>query len=94
MTRPDRSFLHHPHPWLGCEVEDTTTGRRGILRAIAPEDDAPYPKAWLLPAGGGTEWTTDVSALAEPAHRQRERSRRTPPGPKTPSPAPATRKKR
>ncbi|MFC9730718.1 hypothetical protein ACFWGM_08885 [Streptomyces roseolus] len=57
------SLLHHPHPWLGREVEDTATGRRGILRAVTPEGHDPRPKAWLLPPGGGTEWTTDVSAL-------------------------------
>ncbi|MFD4392621.1 hypothetical protein [Streptomyces sp. NPDC058495] len=61
------SLLHCPHRWLGRDVEDTMTGRRGILRAVAPEGDDPSPKAWLLPAGGGTEWTTDVSALADPA---------------------------
>ncbi|MFD4376804.1 hypothetical protein [Streptomyces sp. NPDC058486] len=61
------SLLHHLHPWLGRDVEDTATSRRGILRAVTPEGDDPCPRAWLLPAGGGTEWTTEVSALANPA---------------------------
>jgi hypothetical protein len=62
-----RGMLHRDHPWLGRTVEDTTTGRRGILRAIAPDGDRPQPVAWLLPEGGGTEWTTDPDALANPA---------------------------
>ncbi|GHG04134.1 hypothetical protein ACFFSH_39010 [Streptomyces filamentosus] len=61
------TLLHRHHRWLGRDVEDTTTGRRGILRAIAPEGDAPGLRAWLLPVGGGTEWTTEISALANPA---------------------------
>lgn len=60
-------LLHRDHPWIGREVEDAATGRRGILRAIAPDGDRPRPVAWLLPAGGGTEWTTDPGALANPA---------------------------
>ncbi|GDY80098.1 hypothetical protein SAV31267_095830 [Streptomyces avermitilis] len=39
----------------------------GVLRAIAPDGDRPRPVAWLLPAGGGMEWTTDPGALANPA---------------------------
>ncbi|SFN95619.1 hypothetical protein SAMN04487980_104019 [Streptomyces sp. cf124] len=62
-----RSLMHRDHPWIGREVDDTTTGHRGILRAIAPDTDRPLPVAWLLPAGGGTEWTTDPGALANPA---------------------------
>ncbi|MEU3862907.1 hypothetical protein AB0F03_37450 [Streptomyces sp. NPDC028722] len=60
-------MLHDDHPWVGREVEDTASGRRGILRAVAPEGDPPRAVAWLRPAGGGTEWTTAVSALANPA---------------------------
>ncbi|MBZ6093454.1 hypothetical protein KVH02_34900 [Streptomyces olivaceus] len=62
-----RSLLHREHPWIGQEVEDTATGRRGILRAVAPDGDRPRPVAWLLPAGGGTEWTTDPRTLDHPA---------------------------
>ncbi|MFF7558290.1 hypothetical protein ACFZA9_35960 [Streptomyces olivaceus] len=61
-----RSLLHREHPWIGQEVEDTATGRRGILRAVAPDGDRPRPVAWLLPAGGGMEWTTDPSTLVHP----------------------------
>ncbi len=60
-------LLHHGHPWLGRDVEDTATGKRGTLRAIAPDGDKPHPVAWLLPPGGGMEWTTDPGALANPA---------------------------
>ncbi|MFE3601383.1 hypothetical protein [Streptomyces sp. NPDC059142] len=60
-------MLHRDHPWLGREVEDTATGRRGTLRAIAPEGNSPHPVAWLIASGGGTEWTTDPMALANPA---------------------------
>ncbi|MGW2952853.1 hypothetical protein [Streptomyces eurythermus] len=60
-------LLHHSHPWTGREVEDTLTGRRGILRALAPDGDSPRPVAWLRPPGGGTEWTTGPEALANPA---------------------------
>ncbi|MBZ6142496.1 hypothetical protein [Streptomyces olivaceus] len=62
-----RSLLHREHPWIGQGVEDTATGHRGILRAVAPDGDRPRPVAWLLPAGGGTEWTTDPHTLAHPA---------------------------
>lgn len=60
-------MLHDDHPWLGREVEDTKTGRRGTLRAIAPEGTKARPVAWLIPSGGGMEWTTDPTALANPA---------------------------
>jgi hypothetical protein len=62
-----RSLLHRDHPWIGREVEDTATGRRGTLRAIAPDGDKPRPVAWLMPEGGGTEWTTDPDSLDNPA---------------------------
>lgn len=58
---------HRDHKWLGREVEDTATGRRGILRAIAPDVNKPRPVAWLQPEGGGTEWTTEPGSLANPA---------------------------
>ncbi|AJE43910.1 hypothetical protein [Streptomyces nodosus] len=61
------SALHYEHPWIGRDVEDTATGRRGTLRAIAPDGDRPRPVAWLLPSGGGKEWTTDPEVLADPA---------------------------
>ncbi|MFK0112013.1 hypothetical protein [Streptomyces sp. NPDC091217] len=61
-----RSLMHSDHQWLGREVEDTETGRRGILRAIAPDVEHPRPVAWLMPTGG-MEWTTDPGALDNPA---------------------------
>ncbi|WP_435059574.1 hypothetical protein [Streptomyces sp. bgisy060] len=62
------SLLHQDHPWIGREVEDTATGRRGTLRAIAPDDGVrPRLMAWLQPPGGGIEWTTDPDALDNPA---------------------------
>ncbi|MGY3676754.1 hypothetical protein [Streptomyces sp. TE33382] len=61
------SLLHRDHPWIGRDVEDTATGRRGTLRAIAPDGKSPRPVAWLLPPGGGVEWTTDPGALNNPA---------------------------
>ncbi|MEU5445811.1 hypothetical protein [Streptomyces griseofuscus] len=68
MTASDGALLHSEHPWIGREVTDTATGRRGILRALAPEGDiVPAPVAWLRPVGGGREWTTDPGALADPA---------------------------
>jgi hypothetical protein len=63
----NRGLFHSDYPWLGRDVEDTVTGRRGTLRAIAPDVDKPHPVAWLLPPGGGTEWTTDPRALTDPA---------------------------
>lgn len=57
-----QGLMHRDHPWMGRDVEDTATGRRGILRAIAPDIDRPRPVAWPMPAGGGTEWTTLLSA--------------------------------
>lgn len=67
MSTVRTSLLHRDHPWIGRNVEDTATGRRGILRAIAPDGNKPGPVAWLLPEGGGTEWTTDPGSLANPA---------------------------
>jgi hypothetical protein len=61
------ALLHRNHPWIGREVEDTATGRRGTLCAIAPDGDKPRPMAWLRPPGGGMEWTTDPASLANPA---------------------------
>ncbi|MFC9484601.1 hypothetical protein ACFTZM_00790 [Streptomyces hydrogenans] len=63
------SFLHQKHRWIGREVEDTVTGRRGILTAVAPDGADPLarPLAWLRPLGGGTEWTTAPAALAKPS---------------------------
>ncbi|WP_327332915.1 hypothetical protein [Streptomyces anulatus] len=62
----ERGLLHRDHPWLGWSVEDTATQRRGLLRAIAPDGDKPVPVAWLLPVGGGLEWTTAPGVLARP----------------------------
>ena len=62
-----RGLLHRDHPWIGRAVEDTATGRRGILRAIAPDVDHSRPVAWLRPTAGGMEWTTDPGSLANPA---------------------------
>ncbi|MEV6318973.1 hypothetical protein [Streptomyces sp. NPDC051776] len=60
-------LLHRDPPWIGRGVADTVSGRRGILRAIASDVDHPRPVAWLRPRRGGTEWTTDPAALADPA---------------------------
>ncbi|QKW47883.1 hypothetical protein HUT09_35745 (plasmid) [Streptomyces microflavus] len=62
----ERGLLHRDHPWLGRSVEDTESQRRGTLRAIAPDVDKPMLVAWLLPVGGGVEWTTAPGALAHP----------------------------
>lgn len=72
------SFLHQKHRWLGREVEDTVTGRRGVLTAVAPDaaDPRARPLAWLRPLGGGTEWTTPPSALANPSPIATRRSTR------------------
>jgi hypothetical protein len=69
-------MLHRDHPWMGREVEDTATGRRGVLRAIAPDGDSTESVAWLAPAGGGTEWTTSPRALSNPAPIAPTRTRR------------------
>ncbi|MFC8856840.1 hypothetical protein ACFT5D_27730 [Streptomyces sp. NPDC057144] len=61
------SLQHRSHRWLGRVVEDTATGRKGILRAVAPDIDTPRTVAWLAPVGGGREWTTAPGALANPA---------------------------
>jgi hypothetical protein len=61
----DLGLLHRDHRWLNRVVTDTVTGRRGILRAIAPDTGA-HPVAWLAPVGGGVEWTTPPGALADP----------------------------
>ncbi|MEU9476146.1 hypothetical protein [Streptomyces sp. NPDC048191] len=59
-------LMHRSHPWLGHLVTDSATGRRGILRAIAPEDTGPAPVAWLAPRRGGIEWTTAPENLTDP----------------------------
>lgn len=61
----DLGLLHLSHHWLGQMVTDTMTGRRGELRAIAPDLEE-EPVAWLRPVGGGREWTTALEALANP----------------------------
>jgi hypothetical protein len=58
--------MHRDHRWIGREVTDTATGRRGVLRAIAP-DSGVHPVAWLVPVDGGVEWTTQPGALDDPA---------------------------
>jgi hypothetical protein len=63
------SMLHHLHPLLGKPVVDTKTGRVGILRAVCPETFDPAAhrhgplRAWLIPVGGGQEWTTEPDAV-------------------------------
>lgn len=72
---------HERHPLLGKLVVDRASGREGVLRAICPEPEAPAawmspalrpgsgPRmAWLVPAGGGVEWTTAPDAIEEAAH--------------------------
>ncbi|UFR07157.1 hypothetical protein KBP30_41200 [Streptomyces sp. Go40/10] len=65
MPRTTDSLLHRHHPWIGRTVEDTATGRRGILTAVAPPPGTSRPVAWLAP-DGGREWTTSLGALANP----------------------------
>lgn len=55
---------HHEHPWIGLEVVDAASGRTGLLRAVCPEPNGKgAPVAWLLPPGGGMEWTTHLGAI-------------------------------
>ncbi|WP_042424497.1 hypothetical protein [Streptacidiphilus anmyonensis] len=64
MTAPG-SFGHHRHPLLGRTVEDTATGRTGTLRAvmdtqlIGNHGTRTVKLAYVLPPGGGVEWTTE-----------------------------------
>ncbi|MET7814220.1 hypothetical protein ABZT26_25655 [Streptomyces sp. NPDC005395] len=57
------SMLHETHRLIGRLVCDTESGRTGVLRAIAPDGNAPKPVAWLSPEGGGTEWTTSLRSV-------------------------------
>lgn len=57
------SMLHDRHRLLGRLVRDTASGRTGVLRAVDPDGDAPKPVAWLIPEGGGIEWTTPLRAI-------------------------------
>ncbi|MEU1266692.1 hypothetical protein ABZ473_32440 [Streptomyces cellulosae] len=57
------SMLHKPHRLIGRLVRDTLSGRIGVLRAIAPDGDTTEPAAWLIPEGGGTEWTTTPRSI-------------------------------
>ncbi|MEU9440794.1 hypothetical protein AB0D42_07675 [Streptomyces sp. NPDC048304] len=59
-------LMHRSHPWLGQLVTDSASGRRGILRALAPEGTALTPVAWLAPPRGGIEWTTAPENLTDP----------------------------
>ncbi|WP_181788956.1 hypothetical protein [Streptomyces phytophilus] len=69
---------HERHPLLGKLVLDRTSGRTGVLRAICPEPEthrvwstpvlrqvAGPRMAWLVPVGGGVEWTTTPDAIEE-----------------------------
>ncbi|MGW3463502.1 hypothetical protein ACWDE9_29675 [Streptomyces olivaceoviridis] len=67
MASGTDALLHRRHPWIGRAVLDNETGRRGILRAVAPLPESTLPVAWLRPAGGGREWTTSLGALSDPA---------------------------
>ncbi|MFI0901897.1 hypothetical protein [Streptomyces sp. NPDC020983] len=62
MTLGDHSYDHR---WIGEVVEDTTTGARGVFRALAP-DGGKQKVAWLRPLGGGPEFTADPDNLAKP----------------------------
>lgn len=59
--------MHHDHPWIGRDVEDTASGRRGILRAIAPDVDQPHLVAWLRPPAAGLSGPPTRGRLANPA---------------------------
>ncbi|MEU7384705.1 MULTISPECIES: hypothetical protein [unclassified Streptomyces] len=61
MTTTSR--LHERHQLIGRRARDPVSGRTGVLRAIVPDDDAPRPAAWPIPAGGGIEWTTSVRVI-------------------------------
>ncbi|MFF8911673.1 hypothetical protein [Streptomyces olivaceoviridis] len=67
MASGTDALLHRRHPWIGRAVLDNETGRRGILRAVAPLPESTRPVAWLRPSGGGREWTTSLGALSDPA---------------------------
>ena len=65
------TFGHISHPLIGRRVEDVASGRVGTLRAVV---DTSVPThtgsrvvrlAYLLPAGGGVEWTAAPSNLRE-----------------------------
>ncbi|MGW4149292.1 hypothetical protein [Streptomyces albogriseolus] len=73
------SMLHQRHRLIGRLVRDTLSRQIGVLRAIAPDGDAPEPVAWLIPEGGGTEWTTtprsiEPVALPGPGPRNERRT--------------------
>jgi hypothetical protein len=50
-------------PVVGRLVYGAVPGRTGVRRAFAPDGDVPKPVAWLVPSGGGIEWTTPVRAI-------------------------------
>ncbi|MBT2506919.1 hypothetical protein J7I98_13655 [Streptomyces sp. ISL-98] len=52
---------------MNAGVEDTATGRRGTLGAIAPDTDHRRLTASPMPRNGGVEWTTAPGALTSPA---------------------------
>ncbi|CAM5651550.1 hypothetical protein [Streptomyces griseomycini] len=57
------SMLHDRHRLIGRLVRGTVSGRTGVPRAVATDGDTPKPVAWLIPEGGGTEWTTPLRAI-------------------------------
>ncbi|REK91109.1 hypothetical protein DY245_06585 [Streptomyces inhibens] len=76
MTTPVSLGLgHYEHPLLGRLVVDHAHDDRiGVLRAIAPDVGGPNvkpmlripdtpPVAWLVPEGGGVEWSTNPDAI-------------------------------
>jgi hypothetical protein len=60
---------HFDHPLIGKTVEDATTGRAGTLRAvmettlITGHGRRVECLAYVLPPGGGLEWTTSPSNI-------------------------------
>ncbi|SEM69816.1 hypothetical protein [Streptacidiphilus jiangxiensis] len=70
--RPRADTLGHTlHPLIGRRVEDVASGRTGTLRAVVntptrtPIGTRTVRLAYLLPDGGGVEWTTDPDNLRE-----------------------------
>ncbi|WP_367137069.1 MULTISPECIES: hypothetical protein [Streptomyces] len=67
-TRQDLGLGHQEHPLIGRLVLDSVTGRMGILRAVAPEDNGHGQwtvRGWLAPPAGGREWTAPVDRITE-----------------------------
>ncbi len=69
MSQDPSSVTFERHPRDGARVVDATTGKVGIidgqeLHLSSVTDKVVRRRVWLVPPGGGYQWSADPSDLA------------------------------